>query len=391
MKPKILIVDDEELNILTFESFLIRDDYEVHVARNGREALAQTRAVSPDLILLDVMMPEMDGYTVCRQLRADPEFGRVPIIMVTALHDSASRLEGLQAGADDFVTKPCSRDEMRARVSTIVSLNRFRAIAEARERMNAELERQVHERTRQLRDANAMLLSYANFVTHDLRSPLTVVKGYLSLLREANLPEDSRQLVDGAHQATLMMQDLVQNILQLARDEHEGDTGEAAELIDPKPVIQRVWSHVRMVFPQVTAEFTVRDLPPVAASAVLLERVFYNLLTNAVKFSAGRTTPCIEIGALLGEAPPVFYVQDNGVGFSAEQGERLFRAFSQLGRAPTGDGVGLGLSLIGRLVHAHGGRMWAESQPDQGARFLVQFSGARPAEAPSPAAASPTA
>lgn len=496
MKPKVLIVDDEKLNVLTFESFLSGDGYEIHFAEDGIRALELTRTLSPDVILLDVMMPGMDGYTVCRQLRADPALGRVPIIMVTALHDSASRLEGLRAGADDFVTKPCSRDEMRARVRTIVSLNRFRAIAEekarferlyevapigivitdasgavvaanpraekllklseptplvgdllprrmgkasaiitgviesalegepmppqavgfdgattgtvlriratavpeggaqramlmlsdataearareALEKMNAELDDLVRARTKQLEEANGLLMSYASFVSHDLRSPLTVVKGYLSMLNEGVIPlAQGASLVDRAYKATLMMQELVQNILQLAQDEHEGAHSGGAKPTDPKPVIERVWSHVQTVFPQTTPQFTMDRLPEVEASPLLIERVFYNLLTNAVKYSSGRGTPEIHIGATTTPTGPALFVRDNGIGFDDRDADQLFKEFSRISDPPQGDGFGLGLSLVSRLVRAHGGRMWAEGRAGEGATFHVQFSGA---------------
>ena len=300
MTAKILIVDDEPSNLDTMEAFLVGEGYELHFAANGLVALEKARNVRPDLILLDVMMPELDGFAVTRRIRQDPAVRSMPIILVTALEDSQSRLEGLQAGADDFLTKPCRREEIRARVRTVVQLNRFRTIAEQRERfgrlfdlspdgivlvdhdgtiiasniqastyrlggtlfenlqpeaaatlrgmlvggcmihqtdaqevtlettkgsrvmhvrasavpegddclvllvfdditaevqarealekMNAELEEQVRARTSQLEEANGLLMSYANFVSHDLRSPLAVVKGYLSLVTEGLIP-----------------------------------------------------------------------------------------------------------------------------------------------------------------------------------------------------------
>ncbi len=495
MKPKVLIVDDEKLNVLTFESFLADDGYDVYFADNGRQGIELVKSLSPDVVLLDVMMPEMDGYTVCRRLRADPAVGSVPIIMVTALHDSASRLEGLRAGADDFVTKPCSRDEMRARVRTIVSLNRFRSIAEekarferlyevapigivltdaagvvvaanpraekllrladgtalvgdvlprrlgqaapivagviecalegepmppqavrfdgatasvvriratavpdsgnrramlifsdataearareALEKLNADLDNLVRARTRQLEEANGLLMSYASFVSHDLRSPLTVVKGYLSMLNDGVVPlADGASLVDRAYKATLVMQELVQNILQLAQDEHDGTHADGAEPTDPTPVVGRVWSHVQGMYPQASPEFTVEPLPKVEASPLLIERVFFNLLTNAVKYSSGRDKPSIRVGATMTPEGPALFVQDNGIGFSERDADRLFQEFSRISEPPQGDGFGLGLSLVARLVRAHGGKVWAEGRAGEGATFHVQFSAA---------------
>ncbi|MCX6952224.1 MAG: response regulator [Verrucomicrobia bacterium] len=494
MNPKILIVDDEPLNLTTLEAFLSGDGYELHFAENGRDACALAQVIQPDLILLDVMMPEMDGFAVCRYLRADPVLGRVPIIVVTALDDDASRLEGLRAGADDFLTKPCRREEIRARVRTVASLNRFRAIAEQSERfqrlyelapvaivladerggvvaanrlaettlampegrplagttlgdrfspagavivneaiaaalrgtvvasrdlrrgegeaeialqvratvlresgtslamlifdnvteevrartalqkLNSELDATVRARTRQLEEANALLMSYASFVSHDLRSPLTVMKGYLSLIHEGVIPVNAEAvpIVDQAFQATVVMQELIQNILQLAQDVHDGPREERVS-VNPGPVISRLFLHLSGLYPSPTRRFTLGVLPPVGVSAVVIERIFYNLLGNALKFSAERPEPLIEVGTQDSADGPVLFVRDNGVGFDSRQSDRLFREFSRLDTAGKSDGFGLGLSLVARLLRAQGGRIWAEGSVGAGATFYVQL------------------
>lgn len=486
MKAKILIADDEPLNLATLESFLTGEDYEIHFAESGIEACAKAQVERPDLILLDVMMPEMSGFEVTRRIRADPAIGRIPIILITALDDDRSRLEGLNAGADDFLSKPCRREEIRARVRTVASLNRFRSIAEQRERferlfelapgaivlvdakgvvvaanakavlqrcgepvwapfseaagkalrdvlagarrgetrvacevrhgegaaaeifhvravvwtengdalamlsfdditqevrareaverMNAELESMVQARTRQLEESNGLLMSYANFVSHDLRSPLTVVKGYLSMLREGVVPlAEGASAVERAFEGALMMQELIQNILQLAQEEHDRPKKTALAAVDPAPVIRRLAMRMRELFPGTTPRIEIASLPLVGVTAVLIERVFYNLLSNALKYSQAAAQPRVEVG--VGESPdgPVIYVRDNGVGFDARDSDKLFREFSRLPTSGGTEGFGLGLSLVARLLRAHGGRIWAQSTVGQGATFYVQF------------------
>ncbi|HVS51182.1 MAG TPA: response regulator [Opitutaceae bacterium] len=486
MTPKILIVDDEPLNLTTLEAFLAGEGYELHFAANGYDACAKAQIEQPDLILLDVMMPELDGFAVTRRIRADPVIGRIPIILITALDDDRSRLEGLHAGADDFLSKPCRREEIRARVRTVASLNRFRIIAEQRARferlfalapggivlvdpqgtvvaanaraevhrtgrpvvapfdkaaaeivratlseawragestahevrhlhggaerifhvravivpdggthlamlafdditaevharealqkVNAELDELVRARTRQLEESNGMLLSYANFVSHDLRSPLTVVKGYLSLVEEGVVPlAEAAPVVSQAYQGTIMMQELIQNMLQLAQDEHDRTRQPAPVAVDPAPVIRRLALRMRDLFSRHEPHFEFAPLPPVGVSAVLIERVFYNLLANALKYSAQQRPPRIEIGAAGSADAPVIFVRDNGVGFDARDTDKLFREFTRLPTASGTDGFGLGLSLVARLLRAHGGRIWAESVAGAGATFFVQF------------------
>lgn len=140
MDPKVLIVDDEPAGREALESILMTQNYTLAFAANGREALAKAKELLPDVILLDVMMPDLDGYEICQRLRADPDLAEVPVVMVTALDDRASRLQGIEAGVDDFVTKPIDRAELRARVKTITRLNRYRSLQQERAKLELQLQ-----------------------------------------------------------------------------------------------------------------------------------------------------------------------------------------------------------------------------------------------------------
>jgi PAS domain S-box-containing protein len=495
MIARILIVDDEQLNQATLESFLAADGYDLHFASSGAEACTMARAVMPDLILLDVMMPDMNGFEVCRDLRADPVMSRIPIIIITALSDEASRIEGLREGADDFLSKPCRREELRARVQTVVSLNRFRTIAEQRARfqqlyelapsaivlmdekgdvvganpsaeallimpqerpllsgaflagfvpesvdrvrevmaealrrqtptarevrwgtgdaerimrvrsalvpegdrqlvmlifdniteevrarvaleaMNSRLDSLVKERTRELEEANGLLMSYASFVSHDLRSPLAVVKGYLSMMHEGAVPlnDEAVPMVAKAYEGAVIMQEMIENILRLAQSEHSGEGVESICSIQPASVIVRVWQQVRALHPNAGHRFIMGELPEVGVSGAVIERIFFNLFGNALKYSAQAKDPTVEVGAVRSAALPTLFIRDNGVGFDAREADRLFVEFSRLGTAAKTEGFGLGLSLVARLVRAYGGKIWAEGSVGVGATFFVQL------------------
>lgn len=497
-KPQILLVDDEPANLATFQAFLGGGTYEVRTAASGREAMLLARQHPPDLVLLDVMMPEMDGFAVCRDLRGDPVLGRVPIIMVTALDDDASRLEGLRMGADDFLTKPCSREELCARVRTVVSLNRFRLIAEQQSRFeqlyelapagillvdragvivdanvearallagengsslalrpigtffcpdsaervsravaqaikgetvphcevrtppgpnerilhlraarlkgaapqpalllfddvtaeararaalqeaNDRLEAAVRARTQQLAEANELLMSYANFVSHDLRSPLTVAKGFLSLIHGGVLPinREAAEAVEHAYSATLLMQELVENILQLAREEHGAAAVPSISYCEAEPIVRRVWAHLQCLRSK-PCGWTLGKLPAVAASTVLVERVFYNLLANAQKHSATAAAPEIEVGvAGVADGMVTFFVRDNGAELEGRNTAALFAEYSRPPFAIGSEGFGLGIALVARLVRLHGGRIWAREDAGAGATFFLTFPAA---------------
>jgi hypothetical protein len=247
------------------------------------------------------------------------------------------------------------------------------------EKMNAELEETVRARTAQLEEANRLLMSYADFVSHDLRSPITAIKGNLGLIQEGLVPinAEAAALVSQAFHASTMMEEMVHNILQLARDEHSGGGTDPLPAVEPGPIVNRLVAHLRSVRPNSAAQFVIRALPLVAASPVLLERVFYNLLANALKYSESKPSPLIEVGARHDPAGPILFVRDNGIGFDVDEATKLFRDFSRLSNAQDTDGLGLGLSLVARLVRARGGRIWADGANDAGATFYVQFPPSR--------------
>lgn len=499
MSAKILLVDDDPYNLVTLESMLRPEGYTLFLAEDGEQGVQKAREIEPDVVVLDVMMPRMNGFEACRRIRNDPVIGRVPVLLLTALDDPESRLEGLRGGADDFITKPCNRDELRARVRTVVALNRYRAIAEQRERfqrlfalapdpillidaatrivganrraeevfaasggaagrdlpalfraedvgalrrlldaavagaepapetlraalaeaspgaapaerifvarvtivpdqgerllmvvlsdvtdvvaarlaleeLNRDLDRQVHERTRQLQEANSLLLSYANFVSHDLRAPLSVVVGCLSVLTgDERLPPETARWIDRAYHGAVNLSELITNILQLAHDEHAGTS--ADQTVEPGPVMERLVERLSGLQREPAPRFVIGPLPTLQVSAFVLERIFYNLVGNAIKYSADRPEPLIEIGAVPSSTPgaAVLFVRDNGVGFGPEERDRLFRAFSRLSSAESREGLGLGLSLVARLVQSHRGRIWAEGRPGEGATFFVEL------------------
>jgi len=188
LKSKLLIVDDNPAGREALEELLLGADYEMAFAANGPDALTHAAEFVPDLILLDVMMPDMDGFEVCRRLRADPRLAEVPVVMLTALDDPESRLQGLEAGADDFITKPFDRAELRARVRTITRLNRYRALWTERAKLEAsyrELQR-LSDRLVEVQEAERRAI--ANDLHDEIGQGLTAIK--LLLEGETQLPAE---------------------------------------------------------------------------------------------------------------------------------------------------------------------------------------------------------
>ena len=181
MNSTVLIVDDNAASRDTLEAILASENYNLQMAEDGLQALEKADTLHPDLILLDVMMPGMDGFEVCRRLRSSPVLAEIPIILLTALDDTASRLEGIEAGADDFISKPFDRQELRARVRTITRLNRYRTLLEQREslremaqRMVTSLEDERMRISRELHDELGQLLTAQLMDIRDLQNDLTI-------------------------------------------------------------------------------------------------------------------------------------------------------------------------------------------------------------------------
>jgi signal transduction histidine kinase len=383
----ILIVDDEIQNRKVLEALLRPEGYLTRSAASGEEALASIAQHPPDLILLDIMMPGMDGYQVATTVKANPATSNIPIIMVTALIDRNARMAGLNAGAGGFLTKPVDRAELWLRVRNLLRLKAHgdflknhssileqevqARTAEIR-RLNETLEQRVVERTAQLESVNEELETFSYSVSHDLRAPLRHVMGFVELLKEeAGPPLSERSLrhLTSISLSAKRMGDLIDDLLSfslVARTELQKTDVDLDELVRETlgdfqaETLDSVWK--------------IHPLPPVRADRALLRMVLVNLISNAVKFSGARAEAKIEIGcAPNGIGETVIFVRDNGAGFDPKHAGKLFGAFQRLHSQDEFEGTGIGLANVQRIVHRHGGRAWAEGVVDGGATFYFSI------------------
>ncbi len=351
---RVLVVDDNAANRLLLRELLEPGGNEVVEAANGHTALELAVSQSPDVVLLDVQMPGLDGFEVCRRLKADEATAAIPVVLVTVLDARDDRIKGIRAGASDFLTKPVDRVELALRVGNkIAAYSLFRA---------------AQEQFRRLRDLEAMRNSLVHSVVHDLRSPLAAVMMSLELaqMRIGKTDDGLASVLDAALHSSRRMADMVSDMLDLSRLE-ECKFPLAPERFDLNEVIAAA---TRLV-PN-GEDRVVHDGSGVAAPAYgdrkLVLRVIANLVDNAVKFtpSGGRvsvTAACNAQGARVA-------VSDTGPGIPPDARSIIFERFGQVGGVrQVRRSSGLGLSFCKLAVQAHGGAIGVESDGTTGSEF----------------------
>ena len=359
-KSRILVVDDVVQNLQVVGTMLRNEGYDVMPSTSGAQALERVRVRLPDLILLDLMMPEMDGLEVCRRLKSDPATRQLPIIFLTASNEMEHLVKGFEAGAVDYVTKPFNGAELLARVHTHLELKL------ARER---------------LREMNDEKNEFMGIAAHDLRNPLSAIKGYAEMvmedaqdLKHRELEENGRRIRDTAAR----MAEMVQNLLDANRIER----GEMNLKLAPTEFTSLLASVVETQRPhalakQQTIHFANESLSvPVLVDPTVMVQVLENLISNAVKYSPTGNNIFVRLKKL----PEAVRceVQDEGPGLSAEDQKKLFGKFARLSAKPTGGehSTGLGLSIVKKMVEAMNGKVWCESELGSGATFVVEFPSA---------------
>jgi light-regulated signal transduction histidine kinase (bacteriophytochrome) len=265
--------------------------------------------------------------------------------------------------------------------SVTAALDRVVLIEQVKQ-ANDDLERRVAERTQQLEvsngelgAANQELEAFSYSVSHDLRAPLRAIGGFAGILQEEHAaklePEAADYLRDISKNAVEMGQ-LIDDLLQLS---HVGRQGLALHAVDPADVARRALDKLKPEMEGRAVEVEVADLPVCNVDAALLQQVYLNLLSNALKFTRARPLARIEVGSIEGEGPAVYFVKDNGAGFDMAYGDKLFAVFQRLHRQEDYEGTGVGLAIVQRIVSRHGGRIWAEGEVEVGATFYFTLEG----------------
>jgi two-component system sensor histidine kinase/response regulator len=363
-KLSLLIVDDEPASMRALCDTLEYEGYQTYGFTSPAEALAAMRERSFDLLLADLQMPGTNGIDLMKSAQLiDPTL--VAVIM-TGHGALDTAIAAMKAGALDYIQKPIKL------ATTLPVLERALAVRQLRIEKK-RLEENVRERTEELKIANRELEAFSYSVSHDLRAPLRAVAVFTQALlsdHASHLNDEGRRLLQNVNAGAAHMDRLITDLLRLSQLNrqplHKQPTrfGELAQRVIDSMQHERAGRDI---------EFVIADFPTWQVDAGLMQQVFVNLISNAVKFTRERPKARIEIGYRMDGTTLVCFVKDNGVGFNMKYMNKLFGVFQRLHSADQFEGTGVGLSIVRRIIERHGGKVWVDGEQDQGATFYFSL------------------
>lgn len=365
-KTPILIVDDKPENLDVLIAHLDKCGFTISVALDGKEAIELAKEFMPDIILLDVMMPGINGFETCRRLKNDELTRDIPVIFMTALSETIDKVKGFEAGGVDYIIKPFQKEEVLARIHAHLTIR--------------QQQKHLEERNKELLQLNQEKSEFLGIVSHDLKSPLSGILGFTQLLkyyRGSFSDVEVGEFIDGVESSVKRMLDLVQNLL----DVNQLETGKMTFSFQAVDLANCMFESLYRYRWEIETKSLQShfDFPRgkylVYADERAITQILDNLVSNAIKYSPKGKNIYIEFSAE--ENRIRCTIRDEGQGLTDEDKKRLFGKFTRLSAKPTGgeNSTGLGLSIVKKLIGAMQGRVWAESQgKSQGSTFTIELS-----------------
>ncbi len=357
IRPTVLIVDDVDANLAALEAQLANLGCDIVRANTGNEALKQLLKREFAVVLLDVNMPEMNGYEVAGYARQNGSTQDLPIIFVTAMDESADNLlRGYGSGAVDYLFKPINAQVLRSKVQVFLDLY------VSRRRLSDEID--AHKNTL------AELEAFNYSVSHDLRAPLRPLDGFSQALLEDygdKLDGEGKRLLNRIRAAAQRMSQIIDDLLGLSRVTRMEIS---LQTVDLSALVRSIIADLRGSEPARDVEFVAEPEAQVQADPRLLRIGVENLLRNAWKFTQKKAPARIEFRKSVEARETVYIIRDNGVGFDPTFASKLFQPFQRLHASSEFEGTGIGLAIVKRVIARHGGRIWTEAAPGQGATFF---------------------
>jgi two-component system, sensor histidine kinase and response regulator len=375
----VLIIDDKVSNINALETLLEKSGRKFLNATSGKAGLKLALDQSIDLIFLDVQMPEMNGFEVAQILKSNKRTRDIPIIFASAeMKERQSIMKGFDEGAVDYLSKPLDPELTKAKVSVLLKLqaqkkelmekNHALELAETRiKNLNADLQTNLL----QMETMNNELESFSYSVSHDLRAPLRSIIGYSEILNRDysdKLDTEGKRVLGIIQRNSNRMNTLIDDLLEFSKFGRKPLTKSE---VDTESLVAKVISDLGAVNHK--AKIETEALPVAYADRSLLTQVWVNLLSNAIKYSSKKEEPQIKISSKRTDDELIYLINDNGTGFDMAFANKLFNVFQRLHKASEFEGTGVGLALVQKIVHRHGGRVWAESKVGEGATFYFSL------------------
>jgi signal transduction histidine kinase len=418
----ILVVDDTAENLRLLSTMLTQSGYTPRCVINGKMALRACNSNPPDLILLDIMMPEMNGYEVCQHLKLEAKTREIPVIFISAKDEVFDKVNAFAVGGVDYISKPFQFEEVLARIESHLSLRNLqkqlkeqnvllqeeitsrlavektlqeknlilqqeistrRAVEKALQEQNLVLQQEISNRQRaesallksnqELARSNAELEQFAYVASHDLQAPLATIASYAQLLEKRykdQLDSKASKFIDNIVHGCTRMQTLIDDLLEYSR---VGRSRKPFQLTDCNHAVEQALANLQGAIRQTQAVVTYSELPAVMGDISQLVQLFQNLVGNSIKYRHD-APPVVHITACKQEKDWLFSVSDNGIGIATQHQARIFQIFQRLHTQKEYSGTGIGLAICQKIVERHGGYIWVESKPGQGSTFYFTLA-----------------
>ncbi len=418
----ILVVDDTPENLRLLSTMLTHRGYSPRCVINGQMALRACNSNPPDLILLDIMMPEMNGYEVCQHLKSEPKTRDIPVIFISAKDEVFDKVNAFAVGAVDYISKPFQFEEVLARIESHLTLRNLQkqlkeqnvllqaeitsrlaveknlheknqilqeeisnrlAVEKALQEQNLLLQQEISQRhyvesallksNQELARSNAELEQFAYVASHDLQAPLATIASYAQLLEKRykdQLDSQASKFIGNIVHGCTRMQTLIDDLLEYSR---VGRSQRPFELVDCNQAIQQTIANLQGAIRDTEAVVTYNNLPTVMGDTSQLVQLFQNLVGNAIKYRHD-AAPAVHITACKQEGNWLFSISDNGIGIAPQHQQRIFQIFQRLHTQREYSGTGIGLAICQKIAERHGGSIWVESEPGQGSTFYLTLA-----------------